>query len=120
MTDEPFVEWRPLLRDDPMPDLGAAAKAAGSITFDDLTAAFRAIEQQPYRPPQYVVSPADGAWIRNPVGRAPSWLAIDVAMRVGAISGDHPEVQRLIHALFGDSTEPDGGEPLTGPDPAAE
>ena len=105
MTEGPsFVEWKSPYRrtDAALYDVDAVTPTSGSVTYDDLQAAFRAIEAQPYRPTQYVVSPTEGAWIRNPVGQAPSLFAVDVALAVGAITSDHPEVKRYARLLFGE------------------
>lgn len=67
------------------------------VTWANLLAAQEAIEQETFRPVQYVLHPREHAWIDNPVGAAPSVTAVNAALALGRITADHPEVQRIVH-----------------------
>lgn len=70
---------------------------------DDIAQVMQAIWDAPYVAPQPIaVHPTEYVWISNPIGPAPSANAVNVALGVGAIGGDHSEVWRLIRERYGD------------------
>lgn len=80
---------------------------------DAITNAMEMMWRNPVvEPEQYVVHPAEHAWITNPVGPPPTTNAVIVAMQVGAIDGSHPAVEALMsqhRAETLDGDDPQGG-----------
>lgn len=67
-----------------------------AFTVEMLIEAMSAVENARYEPEPYLVHPREYAWIKEPVGPAPTWNAIQVALAVGAVTMEHPEAQRLM------------------------
>lgn len=76
----------------------------GPTLLDLLANLLRRLEQQPYRPTEYVVHPAEAAWIRNPEGPPPTRNAVRVAAEIGAINAHHP----ALHHLTSGADQPGG------------
>lgn len=68
-----------------------------------ITRAMQAVADAPAYPPEsYEVHPAEYAWIKNPVGDPPSWRAVMVAWKTGAIDADHRAAQEMMTHLRGE------------------
>lgn len=82
----------------------------GHVTPEAIRATLDATVRQPLIGERILVHPREDAWIRNPVGPAPTARAADIALGLGAIGPDHPEVRALMRTLGGQSEpESDGG-----------
>lgn len=66
-----------------------------SLTVEMVTEAMNAIENATYEPEPYFVHSCEYAWIKEPVGPAPTRNAIQVALAVDSVTIEHPEARRL-------------------------
>lgn len=91
----------------------------GALTVGLLTAAMEAAENATYEPEPHLVHPREYAWIKEPVGPAPTWNAIQVALAVGAVTMEHPEARRLMGLVRPPASEGTGPCPHGCTDTAA-
>lgn len=107
MIDRPHATGRfladiLLVPADVPPPLPEFLRGVGHITPEAIHATLDTSVRQPLIGERFLVHPHEETWIRNPVGPAPTARAADIALGLGAISPDHPEVRKLMRMLGGD------------------